>query len=137
VLEDREGERTKPPIIQEEAVNNLLCHCPAGQLQVYGARWDPSKSAEGTDGEAGKATLHHLSAVLANRGSPDDWRIASVTPIYKKGRKKDPGNYRPVSLISVPRNITERFILSTRTGHVKDNQGIRPSQHGFMKAGPA
>jgi len=27
----------------------------------------------------------------------------------------------------------ERFILSALTGHVKDNQGIRPSQHGFRK----
>ncbi|GAB0190533.1 hypothetical protein GRJ2_001518600 [Grus japonensis] len=25
---------------------------------------------------------------------PDDWRLANVTPIYKKGRKEDPGNYR-------------------------------------------
>jgi len=29
--------------------------------------------------------------------------------------------------------ITEQFILTALTGHVKDNQGIRPSQHGFMK----
>jgi len=27
----------------------------------------------------------------------------------------------------------EQFILSALTGHVKNNQGIRPSQHGFMK----
>jgi len=27
----------------------------------------------------------------------------------------------------------ERFILSALSGCVKDNQGIRPSQHGFMK----
>jgi len=27
----------------------------------------------------------------------------------------------------------EWFILSALTRHVKDNQGIRPSQHGFMK----
>jgi len=27
----------------------------------------------------------------------------------------------------------ERFTLSALPGHVKDNQGIRPSQHGFMK----
>jgi len=27
----------------------------------------------------------------------------------------------------------ERFILSTLTRHVEDNQGIRPSQHGLMK----
>jgi len=31
---------------------------------------------------------------------PDDWRIAKVTPIYKKGWKEDPGNYRDVSLTS-------------------------------------
>jgi len=62
---------------------------------------------------------------------PDDWSLASVTPIYKKGRKEDPGNYRPVSLTSMLGKIMERFILSALTGHVKDNQEIRPSQHGF------
>jgi len=64
---------------------------------------------------------------------PGDCRIDIVTPIYKKGWKEDPGNYRPVSLTLVPDKIMERFILSVLTGHVKDNQGIRPSQHGFMK----
>jgi len=60
---------------------------------------------------------------------PDDWRIARVAPIYKKDR----GNYRPVSLILMPGKIREQFILNALTGRVKDNQGFRPSQHGFMK----
>jgi len=64
---------------------------------------------------------------------PDDWRIASVTPIYMKGQKEDPGNYTPVSRTSVPGKIIKQLILSVLTRHVKDNQGIRPSQHGFMK----
>ena len=67
------------------------------------------------------------------REVPDDWRIASVMPIYKKSWNEDPGNYRPVSLTSVPCRIMERFILSALTGLVQDNQGIRPSQHEFMK----
>ncbi|GAB0183976.1 mitochondrial enolase superfamily member 1 [Grus japonensis] len=29
---------------------------------------------------------------------PEDWRKANVTPVFKKGKKEDPGNYRPVSL---------------------------------------
>jgi len=60
-------------------------------------------------------------------------KIANVTPIYKKSWKKDPRNYMPVSLTSVPSKVMERFILSVLTRHAKDNQGIRPRQHGFMK----
>jgi len=54
-------------------------------------------------------------------------------PIYKKGRKDDPGNYRLVSLTSVPVKNMERFILSALAGYMKNNEGIRPSQQGFMK----
>jgi len=36
-------------------------------------------------------------------------------------------------LTSEPGKITAQFILSALTGPVKDNQGLRPSQHGFMK----
>jgi len=33
---------------------------------------------------------------------PEDWRKANVTPIFKKGKKEDPGNYRLVSPILHP-----------------------------------
>jgi len=64
---------------------------------------------------------------------PEDWRLANVTPIYKKGRKDDLGNYRPVSLTLVPGEDTAQIILGEITWHVRGIQGIRPSQHGFMK----
>ena len=64
---------------------------------------------------------------------PEDWRLVSVTPVYKKGYKKDLGNYRPVSLTSVPGKVTEQIALGEITQHVQDNRGIKPSQPGFMK----
>jgi len=92
VLEEREGERNKPPIIQEEAVNDLLCH-----LDTY--------KSMGLDGIQ-QTVLRELAEELAKPPSTiyqqswltgevaDDWRLANVTPIYKKGRKEDPRNYR-------------------------------------------
>ncbi|KAK0674966.1 LIN1 transcriptase, partial [Pygoscelis papua] len=133
-LEDRDGEQDEPPIIQEEAVvNDLLRHL------------DAHKSM-GPDGIHPRV-LRELAEELAKPLSiiyqqswltgevPDDWRLANVTPIYKKGQKEDPGNYwpMPVSLTSVPGKIMEQFILRALTRHMWDNQGIRPSQHGFMK----
>ena len=32
---------------------------------------------------------------------PDKWREAEVRAIFKKGKKTEPGNYRPVSLTSI------------------------------------
>ena len=56
-----------------------------------------------------------------------------MTPIYKRGCQVDPGNYRPVSLTSVPGKVMEQIILGEITWHMHGIQGIRPSQHGFMK----
>ena len=64
-----------------------------------GAGRDPPEGAEGAGRGDCQATFHHLSAFLV----PEDWSLASMTPIYKKGCKEDPGNYRPVSLTLVPR----------------------------------
>jgi len=64
---------------------------------------------------------------------PEDWRLASVTPIYKKGCREDPGIYRPVSLTSVPGKIMEQIVLREIMWHVWDNWGIRPNQQGFTK----
>jgi len=63
---------------------------------------------------------------------PMDWRCANVTPIYKKGPRSDPGNYRPVSLTSVCCKIMESIIRDGLMTHLERNKLIGDSQHGFL-----
>jgi len=71
-------------------------------------------------------------ASLVRGEVPDDWRTANVTPIFKKGSKADPGNYRPVSLTSVCCKIMESMIRDKMMNHLESHGLINESQHGFM-----
>ncbi|KAJ7396936.1 nephronectin isoform X1 [Pitangus sulphuratus] len=59
--------------------------------------------------------------------------MANVVLIFKKGKKKDPGNYRLVNLTSVPGKVMEKIILGNNEKHLKDNAVTGHSQHNFMR----
>ncbi|GAB0175667.1 mitochondrial enolase superfamily member 1 [Grus japonensis] len=64
---------------------------------------------------------------------PEDWRKANVTPVFKKGKEKDPGNYRPDSLTSIPGKMMKQLILVVINKHVEKKKVIGSGQHGFTK----
>ena len=41
---------------------------------------------------------------------PQEWKRANITPLFKKGSRSDPGNYRPVSLTSHVGKILEAIV---------------------------
>ena len=64
---------------------------------------------------------------------PMDWRKANMVPIFKKGEKEVPNNYRPVSLTAVPGKIMEQIIKQAVCKHLMDHAMLNKSQHGFLR----
>ncbi|PKU44080.1 rna-directed dna polymerase from mobile element jockey-like [Limosa lapponica baueri] len=64
---------------------------------------------------------------------PEDWRKANVAPVFKKCKKEDPGNSRPVCLTSIPGKMMEPLIVNVISKNVEEKQVIGSGQHGFTK----
>eukprot|EP00076_Gallus_gallus_P037701 XP_025003239.1 uncharacterized protein LOC112531714 [Gallus gallus] len=116
-LVDRDGEQNKPCMIHDEIVLDLL-----GKLDAH--------KSMGLDGlhtrvlrELADVVAKPLSIILWQSWLTGDvlvdWRLANVMPIFKKGRKDDPGSYRPISLTSVPMKVMQQIIL----GNIMDQCG--------------
>ena len=63
---------------------------------------------------------------------PDDWKIANVTAIFKKGNRSDPGNYRLVSLTSVLCKVMETLLREEIIQHMKENKPFSNKQFSFV-----
>ena len=81
----------------------------------------PKKSA-GHDGMTNhilQQIIHTIAkpiAVLINRSlkegkCPSRMKTAKVIPLFKSGDPEEPGNYRPISLLSVYSKIFEKNVL--------------------------
>ena len=62
---------------------------------------------------------------------PSAWKESLVIPIYKKGPRYDPLNYRPISLTSTCSKTMERIICSHLRAYLEANSLLSPNQFGF------
>ena len=74
-----------------------------------------------------------FNATITQGKIPRAWKIAEVRPIYKKGDKTSPGNYRPVSLTAITCKLFETFLRDALYNHIVNDKLLSSHQFGFCK----
>lgn len=62
---------------------------------------------------------------------PKIWKSATITPVHKKGSKREITNYRPISKLCVFAKIFEKLVHDQLYDALKHS--FLPQQHGFMR----
>ena len=64
---------------------------------------------------------------------PSEWKKAQVCPLFKKGDKTEPSNYRPISLTCILCKVMEHIIASNISKHLNKHNALYELQHGFRE----
>ena len=80
-----------------------------------------------------KCVTHMINQSITCGFFPDDLKIAKVTPIYKKGDRSDPGNYRPISILPTISKLYERHVASQIHEYLSKFNLLHKEQSGFRQ----
>jgi Notch-like protein len=62
---------------------------------------------------------------------PDHMKFSIIKPIFKKGNKMNPTNYRPISLLTSFSKVFEKALFNTLTAHFNTDKLLVGNQFGF------
>lgn len=81
--------------------------------------------------ELAPVLCHIFNLSLETGIVPKDWKKATVAPVFKKGLKCNPSNYRPISLTCIASKLLEHIVVSNLMSFFDKNNILSPFQHGF------
>ena len=77
---------------------------------------------------------HVFRKCLHSSAVPLEWRLATIIPVFKKGKRNQESNYRPISLTSVVCKVMVAIVKDKIMFHLQSNDLLSPHQHGFRPA---
>ena len=84
----------------------------SGHDQIIWIQWNLGKSPYNFCAIIAPSLCKIFNAFLQCGSFPKDWKQATITPVFKGGKKDDPGCYRPISLLSTVSKVMESFVFA-------------------------
>ena len=139
-LQQRQQEKAK-----EDANANLLNRLITEEELRTALERTPNYKAAGADGIKGEflrylgdsaidGLLQLYNFIFTQQKCPAGWTKDIAYPLYKQGTKRDPTNYRLITLMSVMAKVFERIMHTRLTAwtHNTRDPVIDPTQVGFQ-----
>ena len=79
-------------------------------------------------------SVHIIHLFLEQGTVPDDMKHSKVIPLFKKGDRSDPVNYRPVSILSVVSKVLEKVVHQQLYHYAVDAKLLYEFQSGFRQS---
>ena len=125
----------------ENNYHSIIGDITEEEVMAYISKLKNSKSC-GSDGISAKmlkisipALLPHIAClfnlIIKTNTFPDLWKISSITPIFKSGDRREPTNYRPISVLPVLSKVIEKHIFSETKKFLDSKQLLNEKQFGF------
>ena len=126
--------------LKNPSVNSMFLFPTSKEETINLSKKLAKKSSIGPDGiptnlildsmeELGEVIVNCINSSFEKGVFPDCLKKATVIPLHKKKSKKDPSNYRPVSLLNSLSKIIEKVIHERLYKYMEDK--ICPNQFGF------
>ena len=80
-----------------------------------------------------KALAYLINLSIKTSVFPDKLKEAKITPIFKKGDKSEPCNYRPISILPTLSKIFEKHMASQIRNYVNEFDLLQKEQSGFRE----
>ena len=110
----------------EEVARTLLA---LDSTKATGPDEIPSRLLKDTAWQIAPSLTQIFNKSLCLGEIPDEWKLANIVPIHKKGDKSQVENYRPISPLSIVSKVLKRCVLRNIRDRLQ--QLINDSQHGF------
>lgn len=72
-----------------------------------------------------------INCCFAQGYFPDEFKIAKIIPLHKKGSKNDKTNFRPISILPTLSKIFEVVLKNSLLKFFETNNALCDNQHGF------